>query len=122
MPLYRRPKRTLDPQKFRAQYEAAHRCNAAVASFIVLFLGQLLRPEPKAGVASSDTGLEVNADGTVDVYFSAKAPKGKEANWVCTPGMPNASVIPCSAKNATKSCPNVRIASFTPTARCVNPV
>jgi len=40
--------------------------------------------QPKAGVASSDKGLETNADGTVDVYFSPKAPRGKEANWVPT--------------------------------------
>ena len=40
--------------------------------------------QPKAGVASSDPGLETNADGTVDVYFSPKAPKGKDANWVPT--------------------------------------
>lgn len=29
---------------------------------------------------------EVNADGSVDVYFGAKAPKGKEKNWVPTDG------------------------------------
>ena len=40
--------------------------------------------QPKAGVASSDKGVQVNADGTVDVYFSPTAPKGKEANWVPT--------------------------------------
>lgn len=40
--------------------------------------------QPKAGVASSDTDLEINADGTVDVYFSPEAPMGKEANWVPT--------------------------------------
>jgi len=43
--------------------------------------------QPKAGVASSDRGLQVNKDGTVDVYFGSKAPVGKEANWVpTTPG------------------------------------
>jgi len=40
--------------------------------------------QPKAGVASSDKGVKVNADGTVDVYFGPKAPKGKEAQWVPT--------------------------------------
>ena len=39
---------------------------------------------PKAGVASIDEGIETNSDGTVDVYFSAKPPEGKEANWVPT--------------------------------------
>jgi hypothetical protein len=28
--------------------------------------------------------LIVNADGSVDLYFSAKAPAGKEANWIAT--------------------------------------
>lgn len=39
---------------------------------------------PKAGVASIDEGMETNSDGTVDIYFSVKPPKGKEANWVPT--------------------------------------
>jgi hypothetical protein len=39
---------------------------------------------PKAGVASIDQGIEANADGSVDIYFSPKSPKGKEANWVPT--------------------------------------
>lgn len=38
----------------------------------------------KAGVASIDNGIKANRDGTVDVYFSTKPPKGKEANWVPT--------------------------------------
>lgn len=40
--------------------------------------------KPKAGVASIDKGVATNKDGTVDIYFSQKAPKGKEANWVPT--------------------------------------
>jgi len=43
--------------------------------------------QPKAGVSSLDPGVKVNGDGSVDVYFGPKAPKGKEANWVpTTPG------------------------------------
>ena len=38
--------------------------------------------QPKAGVASSDKGLKINADGSVDIYLGPKAPKGKEANWI----------------------------------------
>jgi hypothetical protein len=34
--------------------------------------------------ASTSPGLQKNADGSVDVYFGAKAPEGKEANWVPT--------------------------------------
>jgi hypothetical protein len=40
--------------------------------------------QPKAGVASSDEGVKTNSDGTFDIYFGPKAPKGKEANWVPT--------------------------------------
>lgn len=32
--------------------------------------------------ASTSPGLQVNADGSVDIYFGAKAPEGKESNWV----------------------------------------
>ena len=32
----------------------------------------------------SRTGLEMNADGSADVYFGPQAPKGKENNWVPT--------------------------------------
>jgi hypothetical protein len=35
-------------------------------------------------VSSQTKGLLVNADGSVDVYFGPKAPKGKEKNWVQT--------------------------------------
>lgn len=34
--------------------------------------------------ASTTPGLQKNADGSVDIYFGAKAPQGKEANWVPT--------------------------------------
>jgi hypothetical protein len=35
-------------------------------------------------VSSQDQGLQVNADGSVDVYFSLNPPTGKESNWVQT--------------------------------------
>ncbi|MCD9573799.1 DUF1254 domain-containing protein [Flavobacterium soyae] len=34
--------------------------------------------------ASTSPGLQKNSDGSVDIYFGAKAPAGKEANWVPT--------------------------------------
>lgn len=34
--------------------------------------------------ASTTPGLQKNADGSVDVYFGAKAPQGKESNWIPT--------------------------------------
>lgn len=42
----------------------------------------LVRNLDKASVASIGKGVAKNADGSVDVYFGAKAPAGKEANWV----------------------------------------
>jgi hypothetical protein len=35
-------------------------------------------------IGSTNKGLVVNADGSVDVYFGPKAPAGKENNWVQT--------------------------------------
>ncbi len=35
-------------------------------------------------VSSQNKGVQTNADGSVDVYFSPKAPPGKENNWVQT--------------------------------------
>jgi hypothetical protein len=37
-----------------------------------------------ASRASNDSALQKNADGSVDVYFSAKAPEGKNSNWIPT--------------------------------------
>ncbi|MEZ0129423.1 DUF1254 domain-containing protein [Flavobacterium sp. LBUM151] len=34
--------------------------------------------------ASTTPGLKKNSDGSVDIYFGAKAPAGKESNWVPT--------------------------------------
>lgn len=39
-------------------------------------------------ISSNDKGLKKNSDGSYDVYFGPKAPKGKESNWVQTvPGL-----------------------------------
>jgi hypothetical protein len=35
-------------------------------------------------VSSQKKDLQVNADGSVDVYFGPKAPAGKKSNWVQT--------------------------------------
>ncbi len=44
----------------------------------------LIRNMPRASIASTTTGVEANPDGTVDVYFGPKAPRGKPSNWVPT--------------------------------------
>ncbi len=46
--------------------------------------GAWYKNQPKAGVASSDKGVKVNADGTIDIFFGPKAPAGQKANWVPT--------------------------------------
>lgn len=44
----------------------------------------LLRNMAKASVASISPGVAKNADGSVEVFFGPKPPKGKDANWVPT--------------------------------------
>ena len=44
----------------------------------------LVRNMTKASVASISSGVQKNADGSVDVFFGPKAPAGNEANWVPT--------------------------------------
>jgi len=44
----------------------------------------LIRNMPSASRASISSGMQKNADGSVDVYFGPKAPAGKEGNWVPT--------------------------------------
>lgn len=38
----------------------------------------------KADLSSRTKGLQVNDDGSVDLYFGPKAPAGKESNWIQT--------------------------------------
>jgi len=40
--------------------------------------------QPWPSIFSSSSKLEVNQDGSVDVYFGSKPPPGKESNWVKT--------------------------------------
>jgi hypothetical protein len=46
--------------------------------------GAWYKNQPKAGVASSDKGVKVNADGTIDIFFGPKAPAGQQANSIPT--------------------------------------
>ncbi len=34
------------------------------------------------GLSSLDKKVKRNADGSYDIYFGPKAPKGKESNWI----------------------------------------
>jgi hypothetical protein len=44
----------------------------------------LIRNLPRSNRSSLSTGLQENADGSVDIYFGPKAPEGKDANWIPT--------------------------------------
>jgi hypothetical protein len=44
----------------------------------------LIRNTRWSSRSSQTPGLQKNGDGSVDVYFGPKAPKGKESNWVPT--------------------------------------
>ena len=44
-------------------------------------------PQNRAGLSSYDKStLQMNKDGSVDLYFGPNAPPGKEANWLPTSG------------------------------------
>ncbi len=44
----------------------------------------LIRNFSPSSRSSNTLGLQKNADGSVDIYFGPKAPKGKQSNWVPT--------------------------------------
>jgi len=44
----------------------------------------LIKNMSRSSRASNATEVQKNADGSVDIYFSAKAPQGKESNWIPT--------------------------------------
>lgn len=44
----------------------------------------LIRGVDRPSLASNDTSVKKNEDGSTDVYFGPEAPAGKEANWVPT--------------------------------------
>ena len=44
----------------------------------------LIKNVSRSSRASNATEVQKNADSSVDIYFSAKAPQGKESNWVPT--------------------------------------
>ena len=46
----------------------------------------MIRETARSSRGSNSAGLQVNSDGSVDLYFGPHAPAGKEANWVPTAG------------------------------------
>jgi len=49
-----------------------------------LISASYIRDMPKSSVDSTQKALKKNKDGSVDIYFGPKAPKGHEANWIPT--------------------------------------
>jgi len=43
-----------------------------------------IKDTERVGLGPQQPGYEINADGSVDIYFGPKAPRGHEANWVET--------------------------------------
>jgi hypothetical protein len=43
-----------------------------------------IRNMPKSSVDSNQKALKKNKDGSINVFFGPKAPKGQEANWIPT--------------------------------------
>jgi hypothetical protein len=43
-----------------------------------------IRDVPKVGVSSKNPDIQINEDGTTDLYFGPEAPEGMESNWVPT--------------------------------------
>lgn len=54
----------------------------SVLAYDTLNSAAFIENMPKPGVSSLDNGLNVNSDGSIDLYFAANPPTGKEANWV----------------------------------------
>jgi hypothetical protein len=52
----------------------------------------LIQNDTQKGDLSSRQKLQMNSDGSVDLYFGPKAPKGKKSNWVQT--MPDKAWFP----------------------------
>lgn len=44
----------------------------------------LIRGVSRPSLASNDTAVQKNSDGSTDIYFGPNAPPGKESNWVPT--------------------------------------
>ncbi len=56
----------------------------AVTMYDTQTRSQLQTSNPYPTLGSQDKGIKKNADGSYDVYFGPKPPKGKESNWLET--------------------------------------
>ena len=44
----------------------------------------MLQTDTQFPSLNSEKGVQVNADGTTDIYFGPESPEGKESNWIQT--------------------------------------
>ena len=56
----------------------------AVTMYDTQTRSQLQTDQQFPTLGSQDKGIKKNADGSMDIYFAPKAPKGKEGNWLQT--------------------------------------
>jgi hypothetical protein len=56
----------------------------AVTMYDTQTRSQLRTDQQFPTLGSQDNGIKKNADGSMDIYFAPKAPKGKEGNWLQT--------------------------------------
>ena len=78
----------------------------------------LIRNMQWSSRASTTSGLQKNADGSVDVYFGPKAPTGKESNWI--PTDQTASSRSSSASTARRSRSSTRRGSCLTSKQSLN--
>jgi hypothetical protein len=69
----------------------------------------LIRNMSHAARSSQSKGLQVNKDGSVDLYFGPKAPEGKESNWVPTDPKGKFEILfrfygPCRHSSTRRGC------------------
>ena len=59
----------------------------SVVAYSMKTKSMIPNPQNRAGLSSYDkSALQMNKDGSVDLYFGPDAPPGKEANWLPTAG------------------------------------
>ena len=59
----------------------------SVVAYSLKTKSMIPNPQNRAGLSSYDkSALQMNGDGSVDLYFGPNAPPGKEANWLPTAG------------------------------------
>ena len=73
--------------KLRVPSDVPARDFWSVIAYSMKTKSMIPNPQNRAGLSSYDkSALQMNKDGSVDLYFGPNAPPGKEANWLPTAG------------------------------------